>query len=674
MNGLQMYLDKILSVFEKRSEDFTYINIDGDQMPIQDYIDDSIPKERVILDTEKIIAILHEAKENLSGDDFLILLAAYCNYYIEEGIIFRINQEQWGLSEFFSTNDDKDIAYLVCDGVVRQDYSCFDRILELDKNCTVANVYLFVKYMSEVTYLISINDESVDRVEKKAWNYYEQLSQTWKQYVIQEKEEYPFEDKSPIPYIFCGKRETSHFEDMLIGYTKSILEKLSIQDFEPEELYNLIQEKYHVMDSYKPLNDFALQNNFTNKIDPTNLTQEQKDKINEDSQGLISACSTMAMESIKGLENRAKTQIDMIYLFEKLGYLVQMTDQDRKEQHRFEIFDFPEEEDSLLYRYEYVHIPVVTCESISMRQLVDRYRLFSVNCALENKITAIRQMNTQRAKMVNQLEHSWGNESYPEIVKDVADSLNKQNKNDLANKLFMAYESENMMMGQIIILQALMSENPGELKRTFKDSFFESGKEKLGYKIDEIFSGNLNRLISNLINSKMHSSKKKRVCREKLSVKYCIEDIVKKYSDFQANDSENSIFDWFNNNIFNMKFIVDEEWMKVNFGLTQNGRIIFENILMELFTNVLFHGKEYCNIRLFSEDEKYKIEIRNGIDNEKHGSQKGLEAMGCLIDKLNFDTNVLENEGLVYRTINDNCFVTTITLAKELMYLEGWVL
>lgn len=659
MSKLQTYLDNMVSIFDKRSKDFTYTNIYDEEMPMNDYLDESIPKDRVESDVEQLVEILREAENNLSQDEFLVLVAAYCNYYIKEGIMLRINQEYWGLEDFFSTRDDKDVVFLTCEGVIRQDYTIFEKILELNEKCTVANVYLFVKYMSEVTYLISIGDTSVENVEKLAWGYYEQLDEFWKKYVIQEKKYHPYEDKSPIPYIYCGMK----VDDMLIEYTKSILEKLDIHEFESENLYNLIQEKYHVMSSCEPLFNLVLQNEI-NKDKSQDFIMER----------ICKTFLTMSKEIEKGLKNRNNTLMDMTFLFEKLGDLVQMTEQDRKDQCRFEILDFPEKEDSLAYRYEYVHIPMVTSESISMKQLIDRYRLFSINRELENKIATLNQMNFQRIKMVNQLEHSWGNESYPEIVKDVADSLNRQNENNLANKLFMAYESETMMMGQIIILQALMSDDPESLKKSFRDSFFESSVDKIGYKIDEIFSGNLNRLISNLIYSNENNTKKKKSCRKKLSTKYNREDIKKRYSEFLTNKSNISIFDWFNDNVFNMKFTVDEEWMKVNFGLTPNGRIIFENILTEIFTNILFHGKEYCNINLFYEDEKYKIEISNGIDHEEHGSQNGLEAVSSLIDKLNFKTNILEKEGLVCKNENEDCFVTTITLAKELMYLEGWVL
>lgn len=687
MKEIQKYLDQMNLVFEKRMEEYTYENCEGESISCSDYLNDSIPAERVYSDAKKLIDILYNAQNNLSDEEFLVVLAAYCNYYIEEGFMLKINQEYWGLNDFFTTKDEKDIHYLICDGVIRQDYSNFEKVIKIDNKCIVANVYLFVKSMAETLYSISMDRTDVDEVENKAWNYYENLNDTWKKYVIQQKEEYPSKDKSPIPYIYCRKRETSHFEDMLIGYTKSIIETLKIESYEPNNLYNLIQEKYHVMSAAKPLYDISskykdMTIDFSESLNRP-LNEHEKKFSNEVNQALFNT----VIEYMKGFENRDKTYYDMMFLFEKLGYLVQMTDEDRKMQHKFEIWNFPDENYSLLERYEYVHIPVITCESISMKQLVDRYRLFSLNkelrkkndelnrlnTELSNKIDTITTMNIQRAKMVDQLEHSWGNESYPEIVKEVADSLNKQQKTDLANKLFMAYESESMMMGQIIILQALMSDNLGELKQIFKDSFFVSGEEKIGYKVEEILQENMYRLISMLLYAKETKNKKKQICREKLFSKNSSSVIEKSFEIFKFHDVENNVFNWFNDNVFDMKLSIDKEWRNINFGLTQNGRIIFENIFTELFTNILFHGKNFCEIKLFYEDECYKIEIRNGIDSDNQGGRKGLNAMEALMDRLNYKTNVPAGKGLVFHEIDDKCFLTTISFAKELMYLEGLV-
>lgn len=685
MKEIQKYIDQMKSVFKKREKEFTYENYEGIRVPCQDYLNDSIPVERIHSDTNILIDILHDAKNNLSDEEFLVILACYCNYYIEQGIMFKIEQEYWGLSEFFSTKDDRDIHYLVCKGVKDQDYSCFEKVLEINNNCIVANVYLFVKSMAETIYLISIDDTNVDEIENKAWNYFEKLNNTWKKYVIQQKEVYPLQDESPIPYIYCRKRETSHIEDMLIAYTKRILETLEIDNYESWKLYDLIQEKYHVLSSCKPIADFCSKNNgYFNEYDSNELYKD-----------FNKALFNMVIEYGKGFENRDKTCFDMMSLFGILGDLVQMTDEDRKKQYKFEIWDFPNESYSLQERYEYVHIPVTTCESISMKQLVDRHRLFllnrelrekndelrekndelnRLNTALSNKIDTITNMNRQRAKMVNQLEHSWGNESYPEIVKDVAVSLNKQQENDLANKLFMAYESESIMMGQIIILQALMSDNLGELKQIFKDSFYVSGEEKIGYKVEEILHENLYRIVSMLLYAKETKTIKKQVCREKLFSKIGLDEVEKSFEIFKNNDKEKTIFNWFNDNVFNMQLSIDKEWMNINFGLTKNGRIIFENIITEVFTNILFHGKNFCEIKLFYEDERYKIEIRNGIDYDNKGGRKGLNAMEALLDRLNYKTNIPEGEGLVYHAIDDKCFLTVISFAKELMYLEGWVL
>lgn len=660
MSKLQTYLDNMVSIFYKRGEDFTLTNIVGEEVPVIDYLEEFIPEDRVESDAKKMIKILHKAQNNLSKDEFLILIAAYCNYYIEEGIMLRITWENWGLNDFFSTRDDKDIVFLTCDGVVRQDYSNFEKILELDKKCTVANVYLFVKCMSEVTYRIS-KDKSAESVEKKAWGYYEQLEEFWKKYVIQEKEEYPFEDRSPIPYIFCKKRETNHFEDMLIEYTKSILEDLSIQEFEPRELYNLIQDKYHVEASYKPLYDFLSKNKFYNDFDPLNFSQEQQERLKEYTAGLINACATMAMECTKGLENRVNTKKEMTFLFEKLGYLVQMTDLDRKEQYKFEILDFPQKEDSILYRYNYVHIPMVTCESISMRQLVDRYRLFSINREL--KKTA-----NQKKEMMDYYAHSWKHISYPQIVKEIAEELGATDRK-MSNRLMKAYNSERTLQRGIQLLQFISSDDEKKVSKEFKSGMAKSGVNYdtvVGLK--KVICDSLDLVVFKILMVESDDSSSIERCREKWSRQKSLDNLRNEYTELflEGKNSETEILQWVDKNLIKIDININHDWDLVRFKDDNFAVNQFKEILVEIFTNVFLHGEKYMKIDFTSNDKEMIIAEKNACSDTIVGSRSGISTMQRVLEYINIGTDIQ-----CIDTNLEDAFNITIKINKSIMIRRG---
>ena len=82
---LRKLVDRLTDIFEERSEDFTEENCNGDEVDVMDYRSCAIPIERVELDHAQMIKILNEGKRILVEDDFYVLAAAFCNYYIEEG-------------------------------------------------------------------------------------------------------------------------------------------------------------------------------------------------------------------------------------------------------------------------------------------------------------------------------------------------------------------------------------------------------------------------------------------------------------------------------------------------------------------------------------------------------------------------------------------------------------
>lgn len=303
-----------------------------------------------------------------------------------------------------------------------------------------------------------------------------------------------------------------------------------------------------------------------------------------------------------------------------------------------------------------------------MGNFVDK--LEQQNADLKKKNTELKKMREQRIKLVNHLAHSWGNECYPEIVKKVADELLKVGNNSLANRLFKAYNSENNLMGQIIFLQAAMDDNPETLKNIFTNSFYISGDGTDEMKIGRLIEDTLEIMIFGLLNDKQEKEKRKKCC-EKISIKHSISELAADYAKrFEEMNQEESFVNWFCNNIFPLNISIDDTWQSVNMGQTEYGKIVLKNIFTELITNVLIHGKEWCEISLKSSVDRMYIEVRNTIESDVSYTRKGLSSLREIISRLNYDTCVSESEGIVYAEISENEYVTTITFAKELMVVE----
>ena len=297
------------------------------------------------------------------------------------------------------------------------------------------------------------------------------------------------------------------------------------------------------------------------------------------------------------------------------------------------------------------------------------------NDELEMKNKELSKLNEQRRKMIDQLAHSWGNECYPEIVRNVAIELIKNGKSSLANKLFKAYHSEKDLMGGIIYLQAAMEDEPEKLKNIFSDSFLISGKGNKEWKMQSVIEESLENLVFSLLNYK-GDKLKRNVCKKKLCVKFSLEKLMEDYSkrfeDVDSTETE-SFIQWFSYNVFPVTIKSDEVWDAINFGNTEYGKIVIKNIFTELFTNVLFHGKTMCEVLLESTEDKMYIKVRNELAEETVGQRKGLSSLKEMISKLNYGTSVSEEEGLKYAMKTDKIYETTVVFAKELMFIdEEW--
>lgn len=319
-----------------------------------------------------------------------------------------------------------------------------------------------------------------------------------------------------------------------------------------------------------------------------------------------------------------------------------------------------------------IHVNVLTDDdsakyTVKLLEVVEKQKK-----ELKYKNSELERLGAQQRKLMDHVAHSWGNECYPEIVKNVAEELLKKGQRTMANKLFKAYNCENNLMGDIIFLQAAISDDPRNLQNHFTDSFFISGKDKPEYKIKAILDDKLEVLVFSLLNY-TGDNKKRTVCRNRLCLKHELNFLQDEYAKrLENNTLEEPFWDWFCEYMLPIKLEIDDTWESVNTGNTEYGKTVLKSIFNELFTNMLFHGCSDFEVLLTSDQERLYITTRNSVADNSKGSGKGLKSLREVITKLNYGTSISEEEGLQYGKKTNSIFETKITFAKELMIKEDW--
>ena len=92
-------MNKVLNFFygliDKLGDDFTWKNVNDEEIPCDDYMNDNIPMNRVIEDRIKCIHMVEkflcEAKDSSEKE---LVLAIYANFYIKYGMAGRFEEER----------------------------------------------------------------------------------------------------------------------------------------------------------------------------------------------------------------------------------------------------------------------------------------------------------------------------------------------------------------------------------------------------------------------------------------------------------------------------------------------------------------------------------------------------------------------------------------------------
>ena len=626
---LRVLIDRFIAIFDRRSEEFIYNELEVDQ-----YCDETIPIERVRDDFNKMLSVLYEGINTLEKDDFDILVATFCNYYVEEGFNVVLKKEKYfGLNPFFTSYDKRDIVYCIFKGITTQNYNWFKHAYDTDNTCTVAKVYLFVNSLTELTNAIVSNNDISEEFENSVWKYYEELDEYWREYVLTGNQEYILngtddwmKDKSPLPYICYISYKKKMVQNITVSL-KAILDELGY-DIDKIELRDL---HIAVLDSL------------------CNAKGEELVNLTFWIQSLFASAGELLKVS--------KDEICDINKFEKLQYLY----------------------DKLykVYRFEFLHIRFVQDDLISRKFILNRYKIFiqnrelrKKNEELEKRNAEIERLNTEREGMMNYYAHSWKHIAYPEIVKSVAEELMNRDIS-LASRLIKAYNSEKTLQHGILLLQLINSGNKQAIKNKFEEGFARFGRDASNViNIMTLIEQSLDIVVFKILMKDSDDSTAMQQCRRQVgnysSLKSCIDAYTLIFIEKRLGENIN-IVDWVSDNILKIKLLIGEEWAGIRVKKESFGASTLIEIFVEVFTNAFMHGKEYLELNLISSNSNLEINSLNKIGVYNPGTGQGLANIKKLMDKINMDTGTVGLNTVVKGDEYSMC----ISFLKELMIIRG---
>ena len=630
---LRELIDRFIEIFDRRSEEFIYKTYVGDELDVDQYCDEAIPIERVIDDFNKMVSILYEGKDTLEKDDFYILVATFCNYYIGEGFNVVLKKEKYfGLNPFFTYYDKRDIVYCIFKGITTQNYNWFKYAYDTDNTCTVAKVYLFVNSLTELTNAIVSNNDISEEFENSVWKYYEELEEYWREYVLTGSQEYILngtddwmKDKSPLPYICYISYKKKMVQNITVSLN-AILDKLGydIDKIELRDLYILVLDA---------------------------LCNAKEELVN----------FTFWIQS----------------LFASAGELLKISKDEMSNINKFERFQYLYDKLYKVYRFEFLHIRFIQNELISRKFILNRYKIFvqnrelrKKNEELEKRNAEIEQLNIEREGMMNYYAHSWKHIAYPEIVKSVAEELMSRDIS-LASRLIKAYNSEKTLQHGIQLLQLINSGNKQAIKNKFEEGFARFGRDASNViNIRTLIEQSLDIVVFKILMKDSDDSTAIQQCRGQVgnysSLKSCIDAYTSIFIEKCLGENIN-IVDWVSDNIIKIKILIDEEWTGIRVKKGSFGASTLIEIFVEVFTNAFMHGKEYLELNLISSNNCLEINSLNKIGVTNPGTGQGLVNIKKLMDKINRDTDTVGLNAVV----KDDEYSMCIRILKELMIIRG---
>lgn len=645
------------AVVRRTGEEFPLVKVYNQQFPWEDYGNPQIPLSRVKADRDEMERILSlyfkECREKGQAEDFTFVFAVYCNLYIKKGMYIPLGTDGFeeGAGEWYEGPKDQ-TEYFKClwRGISRQDYSYFTRALELRPQSAMAAMYLFVRAASKFCMVIS-QEQDADGIETDVWKYFDLLPEEYQEYALgagnfRRETDNLANDPNLLPYIeFKSMKE--YLVTYILQYYKSILKTMGLEadQVDGKKIYHEILSRFQFLQMQAIFGEAG-----------AGAVENEQQALGR----FIELVEKMLPAIMEGTAFQKSVEFQFTFLFDKLHELLTESYHGVKESFSAQLA-FPDQRASILSRNTFLHIPVILPVKTSREFFLSRRLIFRQKQELERQ----RRRNQE---MMDFYIHSWKHISYPQTVKSVAEELRKKDM-PLSNMLFKAYNSERTLKGNLQRIQYSFSDRQDQVSRAFSQGFYCVGAAS-GRRVPELLQESLDLVLFKMLMEDTDSSRRMNLCRDSLRTRISLEQLRQSYvAAFVDNTGiPEDIFEWFDRNIFKMEVTADQDWQEIPVMENTFAESQLMEIFVELFTNVLTHGADWCRAALESNEQDLSICVSNGLGGSLHGSRKGLQSLENIVNKLNMD----EIQNAVTGEVTDSgAFAVKIILRRGLMYKRG---
>lgn len=649
---------KFANILEKLAEDFSYKNINDEEIGVDDYLDDCVDFERVKTDRKCCVRIVEDVVHNNSErNEIELAVAMYANFFIKSGMAGRFQGEELeqtfdGLETVLTKTNNSEGLKILYLAIKNQEYDKFWDVLECNADSIVARIYLFVRYCNAYCKEASEHfEESLLDTYEEMWRLYETLPTNWKNYVLGSGEcflesENPVADSNLLPYMNM-KSTKEYLVEYISSYYDNILKKLNIDaDIDSGFVYSEILDKLGLI----KVGDFLFKD--TEWIEQTknseNMIAVMCDRFEKLMQ-LIGEC-------VKNF-NKMNEDMDATFLAEKLHCLKY---KELTQWIEGNDLNTPFVEMYPALRNLYLHIPVSVPFSVT---------LFLTQYDVLKKNRQIRKNAKKKSEMMDYYAHSWKHIAYPQIVKEIAEELSKTNIS-MANRLIKAYNSEKTLQRGIQLLQYTNSDDESAVSNAFKEGMAKTGSGNGNIvSLKEAILQSLDLVVFKILMVESDDSSRMKKCREKWAQCKSLENLKNDYiKDFlEVENSEIEIDQWVKSHLVCLNIKMDETWEKVRFKEDSFALNQFKEILVEIFTNFFVHGNVGLEVE-FKSDEKIMIILtKNDCVKTESESGRGISTMTQVLDGINYGTGISS----VSVDANENTYQMCIRINKAVLVRRG---
>lgn len=275
------------------------------------------------------------------------------------------------------------------------------------------------------------------------------------------------------------------------------------------------------------------------------------------------------------------------------------------------------------------------------------------NAMLEKLNEALQEAIDSKNEMIDRHAHNWKHISYPAAVKEVAEKLARDgNYKAEANKLFKAYNSENILKQEVLMLKLKHSGSSEEIQKQIMSDVLLSNS-RTGVDILKIIEDSLDLVMFRILMEDVDTSINTEKAKTNLSKFKDLQSLRESYNTYfiLKKRGQISVIDWFRQNIFNIEIHLDDNWKVVKVKKDSAAYAQLVEIWIDLFHNAINYGKKddigFIKIELNSERleniDYLTLKIINPVDYDNviaKGSNQGLASLKSLLEKLNYNEEI----------------------------------